>query len=244
MNLKKIVTHDNKYGRIFEFIIHSLIIISLIGFTIETEPNLSAELKYWLYFIEVVCIIIFTLEYLLRVIYAENTFHYIFSFYGMIDFLAIIPFYISSGVIDFRSIRIFRLFRLIRAFKLLRFSKSLKRFENALKEIKSELLLFLIATLFLLYVSSVGIYYFEHDAQPERFSSIFQCLWWAVATLTTVGYGDVYPVTIGGRLFTSFIVIIGIGIVAVPTGLIASAITKVINDEHLEENHKEYLNKH
>jgi len=97
--------------------------------------------------------------------------------------------------------------------------------------VKSELTLFAIAALFLLYLSSVGIYYFEHEAQPETFGSIFHCLWWSVATLTTVGYGDVYPVTVGGKIFTSFIVLIGIGIVAVPTGILASALTKTVGSD-------------
>lgn len=78
----------------------------------------------------------------------------------------------------------------------------------------------------MLYLSAVGIYYFEHQAQPELFQSVFHSLWWAVTTLTTVGYGDMYPITVGGRIFTFFVLMIGLGIVAVPTGLIASAMSK------------------
>ena len=83
------------------------------------------------------------------------------------------------------------------------------------------------STLVLMYVSSVGIYYCEHDAQPEAFSSVFDSMWWAVATFTTVGYGDVYPITVGGRLFTFFMLILGLGVVAVPPALLASALTKI-----------------
>ena len=115
--------------------------------------------------------------------------------------------------------------------KLFRFSETLQRFQIVFIKVKSELTLFAIAALFLLYLSSVGIYYFEHEAQPETFGSIFHCLWWSVATLTTVGYGDVYPVTVGGKIFTSFIVLIGIGIVAVPTGILASALTKTVGSD-------------
>ena len=78
-------------------------------------------------------------------------------------------------------------------------------------------------------MSAVGIYFFEHKAQPEQFQSVFHCLWWSVTTLTTVGYGDMYPVTMGGRIFSTIVVFIGLGLVAVPTGLIASALTKSIN---------------
>ena len=92
--------------------------------------------------------------------------------------------------------------------------------------IKEEIILFLVLTLILLFVSSVGIYYFENPVQPEKFSSIFSGLWWSIGTLTTVGYGDIYPITAGGKIFTFFVLMIGLGIVAVPTGLFASALTK------------------
>ena len=100
---------------------------------------------------------------------------------------------------------------------------------------KEEFVLFGFVTLILLYLTAVGIYYFENNAQPEAFKSIFHSLWWAVATLTTVGYGDVYPVTVGGRVFTFFILMIGLGIVAVPAGLLATALTQVRADE-IEED--------
>ena len=143
----------------------------------------------------------------------------------MVDLLAILPFYIASGV-DLRSIRVFRLFRLLRMFKLLRYSAAVTRLRAAFISIKEELVLFGVATGFLLYVTAVGIYYFENGAQLERFKSIFHSLWWAVATLTTVGYGDIYPVTAGGKVFTFFMLMIGLGVIAVPTGLIASALTQ------------------
>ena len=92
-------------------------------------------------------------------------------------------------------------------------------------------MIFMVASLFILYVASVGIYYFENEAQPEQFKSVFHSLWWAVATLTTVGYGDIYPITAAGKIFTSIIVILGLGVIAVPTGLIASAMTKVLHED-------------
>ena len=88
--------------------------------------------------------------------------------------------------------------------------------------------------MFLLFLSSVGIYYFENPAQPEVFQSIFHSMWWAVATLTTVGYGDIYPITVGGKMFTAIMLFIGLGIVAVPTGLISSALTKTRKAENSE----------
>ncbi len=94
----------------------------------------------------------------------------------------------------------------------------------------AELVIFLVMTILPLYVSSVGIYYCENAAQPDKFASILHSLWWAVVTLTTVGYGDMYPITIGGKIFTSIISLLGIGVVAIPTGLITSAMVTVIKE--------------
>lgn len=232
MNLKKIIEDtDTKAGKSFDLIIQSLVIISLISFSIETIPGLSTATSKILRIIEIITVLIFSFEYLCRVFVADNKLKFIFSFYGLIDLLAILPFYISSGI-DLRSIRIIRLFRLFRIFKILRYSRAIYRFKMAFLAIKEELVLFFIATVFLLYISSVGIYYFENNAQPENFKSIFHCLWWAIITLTTVGYGDVYPITTGGKIFTCIIALIGIGVVSIPTGLIASALTKVIKDDN------------
>ncbi len=101
-----------------------------------------------------------------------------------------------------------------------------RRFHRAFIIAKEELALFLFAALIILYLAGVGIYYFEYPAQPEAFCSVFHSLWWAVATLTTVGYGDIYPVTLGGKIFTFFILIIGLGVVSIPAGMVASALSK------------------
>ena len=236
--IKQIIeSTETKAGRAFDFFIQTIIILSIISFTIETLPSLNDEIRKLFYVFEVVAVIIFTIEYILRIWIADSKLKYIFSFYGLIDFLAIIPFYLRIGI-DLRSLRLFRLFRIFRLFKLFRFSAAIKRMQIAFKSIKAELLIFFIASLFLLYVSAVGIYYFERNAQPEVFSSIFHSLWWAVATLTTVGYGDIYPITIGGKVFTFIMLMIGLGIIAVPTALIASALTKVEskNSDSLNSN--------
>lgn len=231
MQLKRIIEeNDTTAGKAFDLFIQFLIVVSLVSFCIETLPNLGKNTKWILNTTEVIIVAIFTLEYLLRLFVADKKLKFVFSFYALIDLIAILPFYVARGI-DLRSIRVFRLFRLIRAFKIFRYSKAIQRFKNAFLEVKEELILFLVATGFLLFIAAVGIYYFENPAQPEQFKSIFHCLWWAVATLTTVGYGDIYPITAGGKIFTSFIVIIGLGIIAVPTGLLASALTKTIKED-------------
>lgn len=231
MSLRQIVEdQDTRAGQLFDLFIQILIAISLISFCVETLPDLSASTRWILRVIEWVTVAIFTTEYILRVLVARKKLGFIFSFYGLIDLLAILPFFLMVGI-DLRSIRILRLFRLLRALKLIRYSRAIQRFHQAFRLMKEELILFSIACLFLVFIASVGIYYFERAAQPEAFQSIFHSMWWAIATLTTVGYGDVYPITVGGKIFTFIILMIGLGIIAVPAGLIASSMQETIGME-------------
>jgi len=238
INTLRSIVEDNstKRGKIFDYIIQVLIFMSLIAFSIETLPNNSPKLIKFLYDFEVFCISIFTIEYLLRIVVSKKPISYIFSFYGIIDFIAIIPYYLSS--LDLRFFRAFRVFRVFRAFKLIRFNKALHRFRIAFQIVKEELLLFLTVIFILLFISSALIYFFENEAQPDVFKSIFHSSWWSIVTLTTVGYGDVYPITIGGKIFTFFVLIIGVGVVTVPAGLVATALSKAreIQEEEEENN--------
>ncbi|RFC54407.1 ion transporter [Brumimicrobium aurantiacum] len=221
------IINDNttKKGKIFDYTIQILIMISLSAYAIETLPDLSNQIYDTLFWIEIVCLIVFVIEYILRLYTAKHPLKYIFSFYGIIDFLAIIPFFFMSTT-GFMSLRAFRIFRVFRAFKLIRYNKALNRFHLVAKLIREEVILFLIVTGIFLFLASAGIYYFENKAQPEEFKSIFHSAWWAVVTLTTVGYGDIYPITAGGKFFTFFILMMGVGIVTIPAGLVASALTK------------------
>src|SRR5690606_22418389 len=135
---------------------------------------------------------------------ANNKLKYIFRFFGIIDLLAILPFLFAKQF-DLRAIRAIRVFRIISALKISKYNDALKRFAVALKMITPELTLFFIFTGIFIFLSAAGIYYFENAAQPQAFASIFHSLWWAIITLTTVGYGDVYPITLGGRAFTFLI---------------------------------------
>lgn len=225
-HLRKIVEDNTtKKGKFFDYAIQVVILISLISFIIATLPNNSAQTIKWLRIIETVSVIIFSAEYLLRLFVAKKPLKYIFSFYGIIDILAILPFFLRT-IYDFRALRIFRVFRVFRALKLIRYNKALNRFRLAAKIVKEEIVLFLIVTIIFIFIASSGIYFFENSAQPEVFSSVLHSVWWAVVTLTTVGYGDVFPITAGGKIFTLFILLIGVGVVTVPAGLVASALSK------------------
>ena len=225
---------ETKAGRNFDLVVQLLVLVSLISFSIETLPNLDSELKRILSYVETATILLFTLEYIARVWVAKKSFKYIFSFYGIIDLVSFLPYYLMLAV-DLRSLRTLRFIRLFRILKLARFSNAMLRFQKAVKLAREEIILFLFATVIVLYLSSVGIYYFENEAQPEVFASVFHSLWWSVATLTTVGYGDVYPVTVGGKIFTFLILMVGLGIVGIPAGLIASSLSAVRREEEKNE---------
>lgn len=216
-------------GLYFNFFIQFLIFVSIVNFSILTLPNLSIKNQEIINRLEIFCVSVFTVEYLLRIYSASSRVKFFFSFFGLIDLIAILPFYLTLGM-DLKSLRAIRLFRILRLFKFLRYGNTMEKIKKSFNSIKRELFLFTLATLMLLYFSSIGIYYFENEAQPEVFASIFDAMWWSVATLTTVGYGDVYPITSGGKIFASVIVFIGLGLVAIPTGLIASSLTRAFQE--------------
>ncbi len=218
---------DTTAGKVFDWFIMTIIFVSLVSFAVQTLPDLSESAQRALGISETVIIAVFTIEYLLRLFVADRKRKFVFSFYGIIDFLATFPYYLP-GAVDLRFLRV------LRVFKLFRYSKALDRYKIAIYSIGHELLLFIMIALFLLFIAAAGIYYFENSAQPELFSSIFSSFWWAIITLTTVGYGDMYPITIGGRIFTFVLLLVALGIFAVPVGLIASALTKTSTKDDKE----------
>lgn len=233
-SLKTIVESSNtSAGRAFALFIQALVIVSLASFSLQTLPDLSDDARQLLGVVEAVTVILFSLEYILRLVVADHRWRYMRSFLGLVDLLAILPFYLSLGV-DLRSLRAVRLLRIFRILKLARYGRAAHRFQLALRLVREELILFGCIAAILLYLSAVGIYYFEREAQPDKFASVFHSLWWAVATMTTVGYGDVYPVTVGGRVFTFLVLVVGLGIVAVPSGLFASALSRARTQEEQE----------
>jgi voltage-gated potassium channel len=240
--LREIVEEtDTRAGRAFDLFVQSLIIFSISVFAIETLPDLTLGTLEILRYLEVVIVITFTFEYLLRLIVSKNKIGFIFSIWGIIDLLAIVPFYlIAFGLdLDLVFLRTLRLFRLVRIIKLARYSKSFTRIMLAFKIAKEDLLVAFGATSIMLIIASFGIYIFENPVQPDKFSSVFHSLWWALATLTTVGYGEIYPITLGGKVFTGLILMIGLGIVALPAGIIASSLTEAREQLESDTSSKE-----
>ncbi len=220
---------DSLAGRRFALFIQTLIFLSLVSVSLETLPELPGKWRKTLDIFDLVVILVFTVEYVLRIWVARRPLRFIFSLYGLIDLAVIAPFWLMGA--DIRALRAFRLLRLVRVLKLVRYSRSLNHFWHAWRLVRADIQMFAGFVAIFLYLSALGIWHFEHEAQPETFASVFDALWWAVVTLTTVGYGDLYPVTAGGRLFTMLVVLLGIGLVAVPSGLLASAFQEVRRNE-------------
>ena len=235
---------------IFDWTIMALIALSIIS--IILEPFASIYDKYHPVFqvFEVITVVVFTIEYLLRIWTADLLFpeakhprlKYIFSFMAIIDLLAILPFYlpfISADLRFLRMMRLFRLFRLLRVFKLGRYFEALQIIVKVIKTSGPQLIMSVVICFFVMLFSAIIMYTVENPVQPEQFPNVISSLWWAICTLTTVGYGDVYPITHVGRFFASLISLVGIGIIAIPTGIIAAGFNQVITREKEESVNKD-----
>ena len=219
-----------------------LIIASGLAISLETVPRLSSDAKTILYYFEIFVLLVFSIEYLVRIYCSENRLRYIFSFWGIVDLLSCLPIlYVIET--QWAALRALRVLRLVRILKLLHTNRALRRLEAALTVSKGELGVFALLAAIVLYIAGVGIFIFEHEAQPEAFSSIPISLWWAVVSFTTVGYGDIYPITAEGRLFTTAILFIGLGVIAVPTAIITTALINTDLKDKIEDDVEEDIRK-
>lgn len=213
---------DTRSGRLFDSAVLAVIVAGLVVDSLLTVDDLARSSGRVLTVASHVVTALFVAEYLLRLATAPRRWRYVTSFYGIVDLAAILPTLLG---LDLRALRAIRLIRLLQLLRITR-STALGRLGRALLTVKDEALILLATTAVLLYFAAVGIHLFEQDVQPEVFGSIPDSLWWAVTTLTTVGYGDVYPVTDGGRIFTSIVLLCGVAIVAAPAGLVATALRR------------------
>ena len=236
----------DKASKIFDDFIIILICINVLSIFIETF-SISEDVSHSFKIIEFFSVIVFTIEYLLRVwtadlLYpefskAKATFKYIFSFMALIDLMAILPFYFPFFIkIDLRILRALRLVRLFRLFKMNRYTSALTKVFSVIKNKASELISSIFVVFILMLISSVFMYTIESPVQPEIFRNGFSGLWWAVATFTTVGYGDIYPITTAGRILSMIMAVLGIALVAVPTGIISSGFIE-LNEQKCDEKH-------
>ena len=224
---------DSHWDKIINIFIVILIILNVTAVMLETVPSIHDPHKQFFKDFDLISVIIFSVEYILRVWSSNHDPRYKHSFHGrlkymlspaaLIDLVAILPFYIHVIVgLDLRMLRILRLLRFFRLFRLTAYTKAAHLVFNVFKSRFNELMLAFILTLFLIVIASCLVFFAENPTQPHVFTSIPATIWWAIVTLTTVGYGDMVPVTVMGKVFTSVILLAGVALLALPAGIITS----------------------
>lgn len=233
---------DTPMGKLFDVVLLILILVSVILVMLESVTSIDTHYHDFLYFGEWVITIFFTIEYILRIITVKKASNYIFSFYGIIDFLSTIPLYLSfilAGSNALLAVRALRLLRVFRILKITRYMGEANKLNKALRDSKPKILVFLFAVLILSIIAGTIMYLVE--GEQSGFVSIPVSVYWCIVTLTTVGFGDIAPVTPLGQFIAAIIMIMGYGIIAVPTGIVsaeyASKKTHTVDDpEYIHVN--------
>ncbi|NES75372.1 MULTISPECIES: ion transporter [Okeania] len=250
----QIIELDNPgdtYSKTFKICIITLIFLSILVVIISTVEEIYQPYKTWLDNFELISVIIFTIEYILRV-WSSNVapgykhpiwgrIRFIIKPLAIIDLIAILPFYLPLFWPNLIFTRSFRLFRIFRLFKISRYSDTVKLFGKVIKSKQEEIVITLFIALVLLVTSASLIYFAEHEAQPDDFPHIPAAMWWGIITLTTVGYGDVYPITPLGRFLGAIAALVGVGIFALPAGIVASGFTEEIEKKRASNQNKKSI---
>ncbi|SHI97936.1 voltage-gated potassium channel [Mesonia phycicola] len=219
---------DTPAGKTFDVVLLILILLSIVFVMLESVKGLDAWVYNFLYYAEWIITVLFSIEYIARIISIEKPKKYIFSFYGLIDFFSTIPLYVSllfpgggSALITVRALRLLRVFRIL---KVSRYIGEGDKLMKALRESKAKILVFLFAVIILCLIFGTAMYMIE--GEESGFTNIPVSLYWCIVTLTTVGFGDIHPVTPLGQFLASLIMILGYGVIAVPTGIVSAEYSK------------------
>ncbi len=235
----------DRASRRFDFFLIGLILLNVIAVILETVGSLYDSYRLWFNLIEWFTVAVFSVEYVTRlwVCTADPRYshpilgrlRFALTPYALFDLLAILPFWLALAQVDARVVRLVRILRILRVAKLSRYSVALQTLGRVFVAKREELLVTMVMMLVLLLIASTFMFYAEHQTQPQAFSSIPAAMWWAVATLTTVGYGDIYPVTTLGRLLGAVIAVLGIGMFALPTGVLGAAFMEELEKQKESE---------
>lgn len=219
---------DTPAGKLFDVVLLIFIILSIILVMLESVDDIGTTYFELLDLLEWIITILFSLEYIARIVCVKNPKAYIFSFYGIVDFLSTIPKYLSLFVVGTHSLVAIRALRLLRVFRILKLTRYIgesTNFGRALKRSRIKIAVFLSFVLVLCIILGTVMYLIEGD-KDSGFSSIPRSVYWAIVTLTTVGYGDIAPVSSFGQFIASLIMVLGYGIIAIPTGIVTSEMTR------------------
>ncbi|MEB3343814.1 ion transporter [Okeania sp.] len=242
---------EDIYSKTFKIFIITLIILNIIALIISTVEDIYQQYQTCLDSFEIISVTIFTIEYILRVWSCNIAFGYKHPIWGrikfifkplvIIDLIAILPFYLPLLLPNLIFTRSFRIFRIFRIFKITRYSNTTKLFAQVIKSKQEEIIIAIFTGIILLVTSASLMYFAENEAQPENFPNIPAAMWWGVVTLTTVGYGDIYPITPLGKFLGAIAALIGIGIFALPTGIIGSGLIEEIQKKQALNQGKESI---
>ena len=215
------------------------VLLSVAAIILLTVQSLEPGILAFLVGTDIILGWFFVAEYVTRLVATQArgpsvkaACKYVFSFFGTIDLLSILPvllpLFFGSGM---ASLKALRMLRLLRVLKLVRHNQSMLRLGRVIAAIRPALATTFFMTLLIVVITSIFMFQIEHEAQPEAFPNVIATFWWSITTLTTVGYGDIYPVTVAGKIFSALLSLLGIGIVAIPTGLISAAYVQELEDD-------------
>jgi voltage-gated potassium channel len=210
------------------------IFIALFDTFPESEPY-----RNWILMVELITVLFFTIDYILRIVTADYLYEgepavtpvkarmkFIFSWSGLVDFLSCVPFFVASGG---GALRMFRIIRILRVFRIHHYADPLRVIGDVLRKKKGQLMSSCFIVFILMIAASLLMYNFEHEAQPEAFANAFSGFWWAANSLLTVGYGDVVPITLAGRICGLVLTFLGVGVVAIPTGILSAGFMEQVS---------------
>jgi voltage-gated potassium channel len=234
--------------RIFEIILIAIILLNILAIILSSIKEFDEKYDRYFRDFEIFSLIFFTVEYIAR-IYSivekrkykdpiKGRLRYAATPLALVDLFSFLPFYLEFLPIDLRFLRIFRLMSLFRMFKIARYLQALNLFRRVLVERKEQLVLSFLFILFILVIISFVMFYVENAAQPDKFSSIPATMWWGIATLTTVGYGDMVPITDVGKFLGGIFAIAGVGLLALPAGILSSGFFELLHVEKEKEREK------
>jgi len=226
---------DTPAGKLFDIFLLVFIVLSIFAVMLESIESVSADFGHFLLIFEWFITIIFTFEYMMRILVVRKPWRYITSFYGIIDLLAILPTFIGlfiSGAAGLLVIRALRLLRIFRILKVSRYTRAGVALKEALQASITKISVFLFAVLMMVIIIGTTMYLIE--GKTHGFTDIPTSIYWAIVTLTTVGYGDILPQTVTGQILASFVMILGYGIIAVPTGIVTA---EVLTSKRFKSTH-------
>ncbi len=228
---------DTPLGRLFDIVLLILILLSVLTVMLESVKSIDLQFHRLFYVIEWVITIFFTIEYIARIITVKKPWSYIFSFYGIIDLLSTIPLYLSFILVGSNYLLTLRALRLLRVFRILKITRYIgegNKLKKALIESRAKIFIFIFAVLIVAIIAGTLMYLIE--GEESGFKSIPVSVYWCIVTLTTVGFGDIAPVTPAGQFLATLIMILGYGVIAVPTGIVSAQYARRDRDEYVHVN--------